>query len=43
MNIIGKQCDSSGNTIDNPIGDRLSFRAVSGDYKAADGEIIIKI
>lgn len=38
---IGNQVDSCGNEINNPIGDRLSFHAVNGDYEAKDGEIII--
>lgn len=38
---IGSQSDSCGKEIDNPIGDKLSFYAVGGDYEAKDGEIII--
>ena len=41
FSIIESQNDSCGNNIDNPIGDRLSFYAVGGDYKAKEGEIII--
>lgn len=41
MNMIENQTDSCGKEIDNPIGDRLSFYAVSKDYKAKDGEVFI--
>lgn len=41
LSIIESQNDSCGNSIDNPIGDRVSFYAVDGDYEAKSGEIIV--